>query len=290
MNTLDFLNSNTLRNYPIKDNLGRVCTDGSYVIPNDLIADLMVCAPGGFDSVLYISRIVNYTDNITVEVKIVDETDALGTFVIPTTSPAYTDIDLVPTTAFPLAVGKLTVGYFDGSKAQPSGEFLFDSSNTQLLMRVFTPLSTGISYVRVTDQQGTQSTLTGIINFNAENNLRFRAVDNTIYLDAGEGLGLNQDCEEVGPPIRTINGVEPDAQGNFYFINNDCTTFDAIEYGLLMKDTCGKPCLGCSEISTLTDRLILVENDLLKLRDYVTGLNSSIDQLNTTLNFKCDCG
>jgi hypothetical protein len=63
------------------------------------------------------------------------------------------------------------------------------------------------------------------------------------------------------------------------------------EYGLVLKDTCGQPCQGCSSVATLTTRLVGVESNLLTIRDYVTGLNNAITQLNTLINYQGNqCG
>jgi hypothetical protein len=41
---LDFLNLNSLRNYPIHEGLSRVSTDNAFTLPNDLLVDCQLAA------------------------------------------------------------------------------------------------------------------------------------------------------------------------------------------------------------------------------------------------------
>jgi hypothetical protein len=294
MNNLDFLNLNTVRNYPIKDGLSCVSTDELFRITPDLIADLAISAPSSSMLRLYISKVVSASESINIVIS--DSTDnVVGSFFVDySTHVPYKDYYLTAGSTYPNAFGVITIGYINEVKGQPSGEFTFDIAATELLMRVFTPAALGINYLSFVDDKGNEAHLTGNVRIHAENNLRFRITtdgDETIVnLDGANGLGLNKDCEEAAnPPIKTINGIRPDSEGDFHFITADCVSVTPIESGLLISDTCGKPCLGCNELGVLTERAIAVENELFRIRDYVTNLDNLLTQLTTLVNYQCEC-
>lgn len=285
MNGLDFLNSNTVRNYPLKDNMDRVSNDLSFVLPNDLIADMSLSCPLNTER-LFISRVVNKTNSVLVEVSGSTLGRVLGTFTVPADTEPYTTVFLAAT--YPNMAGQITVGYLNGVKEQPTGEFTFSLAHTELLMRVAASTYAGVNSVKFIGT--TELVVTGQVVIQAENNVRFRLNDTgEVVIDAGEGLGLNAACGDGALPIKTINGVSPDADGHFSLIFSDCSAATPIEYGLLIQDTCGKPCLGCSELGELTNRTASLESDLLKLRDYIDNLAGLNTQLTTLLNFKCEC-
>lgn len=290
MNNLDFLNLNTLRNYPIKDDLSRVSLDGVFTIPNDLIADLSVSSPGNSTLRLYISKLINASTHVYIEVSIYNA-DVIGSFNIPAGTASETDIYLVASATRPGSQGILTVGSMDTISLLPSGEYAFDITATELLMRVYTPSTTGVNFVSFQDSNSNTTTLTGDVVIQGESNLQFRIPtgSQTVFIDAGENLGLNKSCDAPGVPIKSINGVPPDSVGNFNLIPSDCISIDTAEYGLVLSNTCGKPCLGCNDISTLTTRLIALESDLLTIRDYVNNLQGLITQLTTLVNYQCQC-
>lgn len=296
MNNLDFLNLNTIRNYPIKDGATCISVDDLFKLPNDLVADISLSASSDDLLQLYISKAVISSDNIILTVADAGDATPLGTFFVPFVDHVpYDDYTMVASTSYPRAIGRITIGYIKDIKSQPSGEFNFSSDSTALLARTFIPSTLGINYITFTDDKGNEARLTGKVRIHAENNLRFRTSsvgdETVVILDAGNGLGLNKECEEgaLTPPIKTINGIAPDSAGDFHLITSDCVSLTPIEAGLLIKDTCGKPCLGCDELGQLTARAISVENELFKIRDYVTNLDTLVTQLTTLVNYQCNC-
>ena len=285
MPNLDFLNLNSIRNYPIKDGLDCTSVDGFFTIPADLIVDISIAATGSITDTLFVSSINNTSSYIIVEIS-TSAGNIVGTFYIPANTANYTDIPLTPSLALPNSVGMLTVGTLATIVQQPTGIFTFTVDDTALLSRVYCPITTGINYLTFVDSNNNSVSLTNNVTIQAESNLRFRYLNNIIYLDAGEGLGLNSACDNSATPVKTINGITPDSNGNFTIIPENCVSIDTAEYGLVLNDTCGQPCQGCSTVSTLTDRVISVESNLLTLRDYVTSLNSAITQLTTLINYQ----
>lgn len=289
MNTLDFHNENSLRSYPIKDGLSRTSTDGLFTIPDDFLVDMVLAVSAEASQQFYISKLTNTNDTVLITVS--DGSNVVaGSFNIQLANhQPGTDYVFTPSEAFAGANGKCTVWDTTGMRAAPLGSYSFVKQATELCMRVVVPCLTAIKRLTFVDANGLQQTLTGNVTVEGESNLRFRYENSQLYMDAGEGLGLNKDCTTLSPPIRTINGVEPDANGDFVIVPADCSALEPITNGLIMKDTCAKPCMGCTELSELTDRAAAVESDLLKLKTFVDDINAKVAQLTTLAAYTYDC-
>ena len=287
MNNLDFLNLNSLRNYPIKDDLSRVSNDGLLTIPNTLIVDLVLSSPSNDLLTLYISRVSYNSSNLLIEIS-ANTIGVFGTF--QTSLPLVDDnIDIVMTAGslFPLATGIITIGSTDDLANLPVGDFEFGLTNTALLMRVYGPGSQGINYLSFTDTKGNNSVLTGYIQLIGNSNIQFRGTGGSIYIDAGENLGLNKDCASANVPITSINGIPADASGNFTLIPQACVGIDIAQAGLVISDSCGQPCLGCSEINTLTTQVNGLESSIIDIKAFAQNLQAAINQATTLLNYQC---
>lgn len=288
--TLDFLNQNSLRNYPIADDLDRVSDDGMFTIPNTLIVDLSLSSAGGWGSTFYISGISNRSNNLSIEISVAGV--LFGTFstALPNTSSNF-NLALVPGPMYPDAVGVITIGSTGDLAMLPSGDFTFSVGATQLLARCSTVGNAGITRITFTDIQGNNFTLSGHVTLNANSNLQFYSANDgvTVNMNAGENLGLNKQCTNTPSPILTINGVSPDSTGNFNLISDpgSCITIAAVQYGAVITDACGKPCLGCASISTLTTLVNGLESDIFTLRDFANSMQSLITQANTLIGYQC---
>jgi len=289
MANLDYLNLNSVRNYPIKDGLGRVSDDGLFTIPNSLIVDLSLCATGNDSPDLYISRINCNSSSLLIEIS-ANGIGVFGTF--QTTLPLSdynTDLSMNSGVAFPTSTGMITIGSADDLADLPSGDFTFSINNTELLMKVYGPGNTGISWMSFSDAKGNNAVLSGYIQMQGNSNIQFRNQSGVIYMDAGENLGLNKNCGAIPQPVRFINGISPDSNGNFTLIPQSCVTIDTAQYGLVISDSCGQPCLGCAAIDTLTTQVNGLESSILGIKNFTTTLQAAINQAAALLNYPCAC-
>jgi hypothetical protein len=288
MENLDFLNLNSLRAYPIKEGTTRISIDGNFNIPDNFLVDLIMSVDADVNSKYFISDISNTIELIIVTISNQDNL-VIGTFTITTaTHTLYQTYSLVPTVLFAGANGKVVVGYLDSIKLQPTGAFKFDLASGELETRTILPLPIGLTRLIFKDDTGKDFSVTGDVSLLARLNLRFRLEDDIVKLDAGNGLGLNKQCAETAPCINTINGIPPDQDGNFTIGFVDCDSIQPATNGILLSDSCNKPCMGCDEISTLNERLITLESDLLKIRDYFNDLNTAVLQLGNVVDNSCE--
>lgn len=294
---LDFLNLNTLRNFPLKEGVSRVSSNSStsFTLPNDFIVDLSMALTSDPAKRFYISEVINLVDQITVTISDNSSTPLVcGTFIIPVASHTlYKDYYLnVPANgAYVGATGKMTVAYLSTLQTMPTGAFAFTLATTELEMRVSVPYQGSISRLTFINNDATTFSLTGNVTIVARANVKFRLADDTIYIDAGEGLGLNEPCDTPTDPIYTINGVHPDANGNILLQSND-KCIQITEGGsntLNIANSCCKPCLGCEEINTLTERAMMIETDMLKLREHYVQMTNLVNQFGTLVGVQCSC-
>jgi hypothetical protein len=289
IDNLDFLNLNSLRNYPIKEGVSRISTDGVFTIPNDLIVDFQLAASYDPTKRFYISKMLNFEDSLTIE--IADQANILaGRFFIDiSTHTQYKQYYFIPTAAYVAANGVIVINDFGTLLSQPAGIFTFTLARTEFEARTIVPALKGINRLLFENTDGTLYGFSGDVKIIARMNLRFKQGDdaNTVIVDAGNGLGLDTLCSEYDACIKTINGISGDEDQNFTLDFSDCATLTPIpaNTGLLLQDICCKPCIGCNEIDELTLRLTSVESTLVNLRQYYSELQTLFENYKITVGF-----
>ncbi len=173
------------------------------------------------------------------------------------------------------------------------GNFSFTLAATEFETRTVIPSVANVNRITFKNFDGSTYSLTGDVKIESRLNLLFKydADTDTVILDVGDGLGLNRVCTETRPYIATINGIAPDEDHNFTIDFSDCIAVTplASNTGILLDDICCKPCAGCDEIETLTNRLATLESDLLQLRDYFQNLSTTFNNFQISVNTTCDC-
>ena len=292
VDNLEFLNENSLRNFPIHEGLSRISNEG-VTIPNDFLVDASFAVSSNVTSRIYISKINNFGSSISVEFS--DESDVLiGNIVIDaSTFTGNKDYTLQPSTAYTAAIGRVTVGSITNWDALPTGTFTFPITTTELESRTVVPSLSGMNRLTFKNASGTTFSATGNVIIESRVNLKFTydSVNNKVLLDAGEDIGLNTLCTAEQLPILTINGVAPDSAGNFILDFASCALISVLPSGtgLLLNDVCCKPCVGCEELGTLTSRLMSLESNLITLRNNYVALLQTFDNFKTAATLTCAC-
>ena len=292
---LDFLNENTLRNFPIKEGVSCIDSSGALALPDNFMVDLVVSASSDPTLRVYVSQIVNMPGEIDIELAAYGTGASIGVFNIPTQAHVrYNTYYMTASSGYAAATGKLTIAEVSSMMALPSGVFTFDQDDTELEMRTIVPGLATISRFVFENADGTTISVTGDIIILAQTNTKFRRVnDTTVAIDAGDGLGLNAPCADDRPCLKTINSIAPDSAGNFSLTTSDCAKFSVLSSGTLkglnLADTCCKPCLSCNEIGDLTQRLMQLESDLLTLRDHYGETSLLSQQFGQLSNASCEC-
>ena len=292
---LDFLNANTIRNFPIREGLSRTDTSGAFTIPDDFMVDLLLSVSSDPATRVYISRIVNIPDEIEIEFALYGSATQIGVVSLnPAGHSRYTTYYMAASSNYAAATGKLVVGEISTITTLPYGTFTFDQTATEVEARTVVPGLATVSRFVFRNADGTSFSVTGDVTIVAQTNTRFRLVDSvTVAVDAGEGLGLNAPCADDRPCLKTINNIPPDEAGNFTLTTSDCAKFTNLASGTLkglnLADSCCKPCLSCNEIGDLTQRLTQLESDLIALRTHYNNVSLLTQQFGQLSSASCEC-
>ncbi|MCD6437249.1 MAG: hypothetical protein J7L56_03160 [Halomonas sp.] len=170
----------------------------------------------------------------------------------------------------------------------PYQVYEFDVEDTQLEPFVVFGIPFQLSTLTLVNN-GVPKTYRGSVQFYNGMNMRFRDEDGKVFLDAGDGLGLNEACKENRKPIYRINGVGPDENGDFKITGEECLVIEPDVNGIKLIDYCTKPCLGCEEIDELTRRVMKMEDYALELQNSLVQLQVQLQKIDAVINTYCQC-
>lgn len=285
---LEWLNHNGQRRYPLADDATGTDDSGSFTIPNDFVVelDLPVHAGLAVDPARFFVRhvgafetgfsvVVGYQpasgDPVTVATALI----ARQTH---TRNRAYALGGVEP---YDDTAGKVVIGRLDTIDVQPAGFWTFEFEATRLDPDAVRPMIRGVSALVLVNGSSKSEPIRGHVELVSGTNVRLTPLLadglNAVRIDAvsGEGLVENCVCEgdaAPGEPVRSINGVTPDENGNINLIAGECTQVDPAAGGVRLSDVCSYPCCGCPEVEAIT-------RDLEKFGAQAAGAQAFIDQL-----------
>jgi hypothetical protein len=297
-----WLNENAARAYPFKEDISRTSSSG-VTIPNLLLVDLIFVVPGGLVNTYYLKTLLYGGDTLTLV--FADSSDiTISSIVVDltahTTNQGY---DLSGVGSFEDSRGRVVIGDTkDLFRVLPEGVHSFTADQTELESRTVRPDVRGIRYAQIVNADGDISDkIAGILRLTAGQNIQLVYVPPVIQdlpdpitgepvptvitpagvrIDAIDGIDFNEecDCESALPaltPIQTINGVEPDNDGNIVIESSEaCLTVNATSGTINLEDTCSTPCCGCTELEFITSNAGLLEATIVTLQ-------SQMDQMST---------
>jgi hypothetical protein len=292
IDSLDYLNLNSLRRYPLREGSLVRSEDGLFTLPDSFIVEFSLSATNDISRRFYLSKIFNRGTSALLEIAdfsglVVGVFDV--NFVTHSTNDTYY---MEGTGDYAGARGRVTIGTVEDFQRQPVGTFSFATTSTEFEPKTIIPAVAGVTRIKYIDAGGRNRTLYGDVVMNARSNMRFSfdSVIQKVTMDVGDNLGLNKLCD-TGNCIKRINGVTPDpTSGNLTLIGLDCLKVSSsAAYTLELQDSCCTPCSGCSDLSELTTRLTSLENKFIELKGYYTMINGQLVNYLTTVNSNCSC-
>lgn len=282
----EWLNANSQRAWPLSEDASGFDETESFKLPRSFLVDLyfpvssaLLLRPGRF----LIHTISSYTVGFGVVIGYDD-----GAGVTPVASALIPRDSHTPNSVYTLGglgdfadgVGFLVVGILDDMDAQPAGEFSFDLDGGKLELECIRPQLRDVSSLAVQNGAVVSDPIYGDVYLTAGTNTRLTTIleddDVGIRLDFIEGEGSVEACtcdgEAVGPPIRSINDVFPNAAGELELRAGDCTRITPGDHELVLEDLCSSPCCGCSELAPILE-------DLQKLGDRVRTMETFVARL-----------
>lgn len=288
---LPWLVHNAQRAYPLTEDSTRIDLSGAFQLPDSFIVSLYLPIHWGNNvesSKFFIKSIAHLATGFIVTVGYAgDEVVDVASAVISSTEHEENHTyELVGIGDFDDSRGHITIGDLGSINKQPTGSFEFDLAGGRLEPGVIRPHIRGVMSLQLQNGSELSEHLYGRIRLQAGRNFRLTPIiatgtDTVIVLDAIEGEGLTEPCicSDETPPIKTINGIPPDGDGNFQFFGNDC--LDVVEGGhsLTFRDVCSEPCCGCKELEILTKALEAFGAKATTLENFLVGLEASVTKM-----------
>lgn len=264
----EWLNENSSRAYPFKEDSLLTDRTGVVRIPNNLIVDLCLVAPADFDALFYLSRIVYSGTTLTLTLSVVGGGEFASVSISTATHATNTAYNVIGQDPMSDVRGRITLGDLTGLGNQLiQGIFDFESTSTLFESRAVRPDLRGVRSVKIVKADGSvEEALYGTVELLEGLNIRLTYVPATLSMPHGiriDSLATELadtcvcDAAQVKPdPIRTINGVPGDTGGNFTLeALEECLSIEGDTNKLTLTDKCSKPCCGCAELAFITQQM-----------------------------------
>lgn len=299
---LEFLTQNMHRNYPIQDTCIVESDDGTY-LPSSFLVDLRLNIPSE-DTVnidtsrFFISAVNHYTSSVQVVISYQPAVGnafecACSSAIVTTGGGAYPEeVPVTPAAGIPEGAtyepfrnmtGTLYIGTTADMVNLPSLKFSYENAAINPTCVVRTIFVQGFTTsITLLDEDGELvATLGGDAKIQAGPGILFSLATGTatptvlVSVDMDWLASQVQEAvEDAGTPIKQINNVLPDSEGNIIIRGLDCTSVDTIgnANSITISNTCSKPC--CGEDSA----------DLVDIKNSQQTLSTQVDRLTQSIN------
>jgi len=290
---LQWLNHNSQRSYPLTSWATKTDVKENIRLPDSFIVAMYLPINATLNvntSRFFIKSVLISPTGFNITVGYVDETDT----VIDVAAANIARSEFVANRSYALGgvddfddtIGHVVIGNVDEVDKLPPGFYTFDWAGSALEPDVVRPNISGISRVRVTNNNLSTDYVYGDITLVAGTNVRLSLVrtseDTKIIFDAISGLNLNADCICPTPPdgecIRCINGICSD-NGTFNIVANECIEITPGRNSLSLRDSCAQPCCGCEELDELTTQIGRFADGVTTLQNFVSRLGAEVTQM-----------
>ena len=311
----EWLNGNLTRMYPLSDTATGQTVDARS-LPTSFLADLRLDVPpssdGDYTTNFYLKQVDVYTSYINMEIWYDDGVNDIRAAIVQNI-PTSVDVgsELIDRTFTVTGVETSTVGF--ETFANITGSVIIGTAaDISTIPTVYTFEKTGGNLIPCIISMGTLAVnsilaqsriLTGNVYLKEGANVQITpAYDETndvttitISATAVESIGteivdsatlLAAIVERYGVPIRTVNGIAPDSNGNFTLTGADCTSVATAEASnaLAIHNTCAKPCCDKSTLTPVYQTLADQNLAFATLDKYYESLTVAINTLQSKLS------
>ena len=321
--SLEWINSNMHRNYPIADGVVPQAVSGEY-LPASFLVDLQMIVPyvEGLDaSKFFVSSIVRQPAAFQLTIGYMIDTatgygfDCAVSATIPLSlqftgtsepyavqlagltsvvadAPASSYTHGIPAAYAALRGIRGTAYIASCVDMSGIGELSFLYANARLIPQcvyIESPIS-NVSSVRFLDDYGTDATFTNDITIKAEAGVTVAVDGQTITFSLDKGYMTDevtrQMTEKFGSAITTLNGMEPDENGNFQIQGLDCTIVNTETSGIMISNPCAKPCCDTGNVDSAEIQTALNDLQTAKevLNNYYMDLATKVNSMQARLS------
>jgi len=291
-----WLNQNALRRYPLLDGVTAKDVTGEFRLPDDVMVDLLMTVhnwseldPSGF----HVSGVGVFQQSVVLRFGYLGTEIAALVIAVASHTTNRTYEATILSDDFHDSVLRVAIGKLDALLDQPAGNWTFDATGGRILPTLIVPDLRGVSALYLRNGSSVSAALQGDVELVAGSNTRLTVSEvdgrHQIRIDAIDGEGLNDDCEctgaEIGPCVRSINGVRPASDGNLLLLGDDCLKVagDSGENAVKLSDECSKPCCGCAELEVLKTSILTIENKVATTEQAAERLDAVISQMQSVL-------
>lgn len=312
--SLEYLNQNMHRNYPIQDTCIVVSEDGTY-LPSSFLVDMKLNIPvdiGDTTTIdttkFFVSAVNHYSASVQVVISYQYDDNhsfecACSSAIVTGTgsTPYPTVVSLTPASGIPDDAAYNALRGLSGELYIGSTEELVNMGSLKFTMltapinptcitktALITNIVTNIT-VLGSDGQAV-ATVTGNVTLQAGDGIKFTwdathglltvAVDEEWLADEVRAIMEDSESAVSNNPIRKINGIRPDNNGNFVISGLDCTNVNGSgAHGISIDNPCSRPC--CSEES---GDLVDIKDSQSQLAENVNRISQSLDSFILSLN------
>jgi len=289
----NWLVENTQRAYPLRYSASATDSTSAVRIPDNFICAAQLVTRG-YNPVKFFISGVTYMGNfivVTISNQFSDSTVVdIGTVTVPIDTPDFTVLQIKPNTAASgKAAGNITIGSLETILNWPTGVFTFLFDTTALEFDVCRPTLDTATSIQIWDGDAISGILTGDVILRSGANIqlgqKFGSSGTVVTISAVNDPNFNDNCDcqsaIIGPPIRQINGVSPDINGNIEIVGSDCIAFNTGNGSLSVANSCASPCCGCDQLDAVFVEIKRFVDGAADLRDYANRLRQAIDKLDT---------
>ena len=280
----EWLNQNSLRNYPFREDCGLRPNDSAgnlissgWRVPNYLIVDLVVSVSGtNSDASIYMKRMSVIEGSLTLTFADSNGSDAFT--VGATIGDSVKEIAGVG--SFSDAKGVIRLGDIERFfNETPEGLYTFSSSESLVEPTCIRPSAIGVRSISTRDQSGyITAGLQGDVKLVAGDNIsiKYDIDTNSLIISADPNSGYTDscECEKIkNRYVRTINGVPTE---NVEIVGDDCINITEKDGVITIVDTCSKPCCGCAETAFINQTVNDLKSSVNTLRANAAILSERI--------------
>lgn len=279
---LEWLNQNSLRSYPFREDTSLADDSGLSTLPNELIVDFVMVAPSDLDLELQLKSLLFGSDLLSMSF-----CDATGSTVtsVSVSLDSHSENDGYKISGqgeYEDAAGRITLGNLtELSNLLPEGSYSFGLGSAVLEQTVVRPDIRGVRALKILYADGSESDpIYGRVKLVAGLNVRLSTSED------GKGIRIDSlttdleeecdcDSEFLSPsPITSLAGILPDESGNIELIpGGENMTISGERGQIVLTDTSTEPCCGCSELEELMSGAQIAIHTMEKLQEEFDNLN-----------------
>ena len=296
----EYLSANAGRAYPLSEFGARADVTGTVVLPDALLVDARLNVTPGYvlgagAGTFFVSRVELTATAVTLTLSFLPAAAGSAPRVLAVVSVDPRGTDFGDDAAFQgqdpdaAVTGTLTFGDLPGVLSQLTGGYDFGVTQCALEADVVSVGQPAVTFLELFNGATPVGTFDGALQLIAGRNVFFTRLSPTsVRVDVADGINVTtaDACAgalPAGTPIRTINGVAPDANGNFALVGDECITVNTAAGEIDLEDVCSKSCCGCTELASLVTAQQQVEAQVVALQAQLLQYQQSAAAMSANL-------